>query len=289
MCKFRLIFVLAVLSSLLAVTARCETAAELRVENTTYLAADDSSGHRSGLPLLASRLEKFGYKAPLPFGASIGVMFAAQHFIMDNIRIDGEDVEVFSISSARGINTMVMPKLDMWLLPFLDLYAFGGYMTGVMNVDVTVYDIPLLGDRRIPLEFDFTGGMLGGGMTLVGGYSFIFAMLDGNYSKASLSSFESHLDMYMASARLGVTTGSEGSQAMFWLGGMYQNLDQTLQESFQLSEQGSASLVEIDVGVKEAWNMVAGSRLHAGRRLSILVEAGFIGRRQLFANIEYRF
>lgn len=216
-------------------------------------------------------------------------MFASQDFVMDQIRIDGEPIEAFAIGSARGTNNMLMPKVDMWLLPFLDLYVFGGLMTGTMNINVILYDLPFIGDRNLPLEFDFDGGMVGGGATFAGGYKWLFAMFDGNYSKVNLSTFESKLDMVMASGRLGVAIKDTGWQAMFWAGGMYQNMDQTLQGTYQLEVGGAQALVEVDVGVKDDWNMVVGSRLQAGRRLALLIEGGFIGRRQLFANIEYRF
>ena len=251
--------------------------------------ADTASSHHRSLPLLVDKFEKYGYEAPLPFGASLGVMFASQDFVMDKIRIDGEPIEAFAIGSARGTNMMLMPKVDMWLLPFLDLYVFGGLMTGTMNINVILYDLPVIGDRNLPLEFDFDGGMLGGGATFAGGYKWLFAMFDGNYSKVNLSTFESKLDMTMASARLGVATKGTGWQAMFWAGGMYQNMDQTLQGLHQLEVGGAQALVEVDVGVKDDWNMVVGSRLQAGRRLALLIEGGFIGRRQLFTNIEYRF
>lgn len=257
-------------------------------EATESSSGTASTQHRS-LPLLVEKFEKFGYEAPLPFGASLGAMFATQNFVMDKIRIDGNAVEAFEINSARGTNTMLMPKVDMWLLPFLDLYVFGGVMTGSMNINVILYDLPVIGDRNLPLEFDFDGGMLGGGGTLAGGYKWLFAMFDANYSKVNLSTFESKIDMVMASARLGATASGTDWDAMFWAGGMYQNMDQTLQGLHQLELGGTEVLVEVDVGVQDDWNMVVGSRLQAGRHLALLIEGGFIGRKQLFTNIEYRF
>lgn len=244
---------------------------------------------RRSLPLYAESFEKYGYKAPLPFGAALGVMSISQDFVMDGIRVGGQDVEAFSISSARGSNNILMPRVDMWLLPFLDLYVLGGTMAGTMNINVTLYDIPLLGDRNLPIEFEFEGWMLGGGATLAGGYKFLFAMLDGNYSQVSASTFESKIDMAMFSARLGVATSGTGWEAMFWAGGMYQNMDQTIEGQQQLGLGGDPVLIQVDVGAKDPWNMVIGSRLQAGRHLALLMEAGFIGRRQLFANLEYRF
>lgn len=249
----------------------------------------ETDPQRRSLPLLAQDFEKYGYEAPLPFGASLGVMLVSQEFKMDNISLGGQPAEVFAISSARSANSMLMPKLDMWLLPFLDVYAFGGFMSGTMNIDVSLFDFPLLGDIRLPLEFDFEGALLGGGMTLAGGYGPVFAMVDGSYSVADMSSFESKLDMVMASGRLGVATGEEGQRAMFWLGGMLQDLDQTLEQMVPVGDTGQMTLVSVDVGVKDPWNMVMGTRLQAGRRLGLMVEAGFLGRRYLFGNLEYRF
>lgn len=249
----------------------------------------ETDPERRSLPLMAQDFEKYGYEAPLPFGASLGVMMVSQNFKMDNISLGGQPAEAFAISSARSTNTMLMPKLDMWLLPFLDVYAFGGFMSGTMNIDVSLFDFPILGDIRLPLEFDFEGALLGGGLTLAGGYGPVFAMVDGNYSSVSMSSFESKLDMLMASGRLGVATGREGNRAMFWLGGMLQDLDQTLEQMVPVGDTGEMTLVSVDVGVRDPWNMVVGTRLQSGKRLALLVEAGFLGRTQLFGNIEYRF
>ena len=251
--------------------------------------AQETAATNRSLPLLAGTFEEYGYKSPLPFGASLGVMFSNQNFVMDGLRVDGQPVEAFAISSSRGSNFMLMPKVDMWLLPFLDLYAFGGLMTGIMNINVALYDLPLIGDQNLPLEFEFDGGMLGGGATLAGGYKWVFAMVDGNYSKVDLSTFESKLDMFMASGRLGVVTSGSGWDAMFWAGGMYQDMDQTLEDYQQIGLTGTEALIQVDVGVRDPWNMVVGGRLQAGRRLALLVETGFSGRKQLFANIEYRF
>lgn len=245
--------------------------------------------HWSGLPLLSKTFsEKFGYEAPNPFGASLGLFVMSQEFTMDKVSIDGKPVENFAFTKARGNDITLMPRLDVWVLPFLNVYGMGGAIQGLMDVEVTV-DIPVLGPLQVPLEFEYKGSMFGGGATMAGGYKFLFVMLDANYSKAKLNTFDSELDMLMASGRLGVVTEGEDWMTMFWVGGMYQNMDQYLEQEFILVEGDPKSLMGINVSVKDEWNMLIGGRIQVGKRIGILVEGGFFGRQQVFTNLEYRF
>jgi hypothetical protein len=69
--------------------------------------SNNSEGHWSRLPLMGKTFsERFGYEAPKPFGASLGLFVMSQEFTMDKVSIDGEPVDG-DPTSIMGINVSV--------------------------------------------------------------------------------------------------------------------------------------------------------------------------------------
>src|SRR5262249_11443118 len=97
------------------------------------------------LPLLGEEAKKQGYELPLPFG--VGLVYYNLHRAIEitDVRGGRNGAPVSSVSrfaqfaSTSDVNNLNL-KLDVWLLPFLNLYAIVG---GVWNKSDTNIDVTL--------------------------------------------------------------------------------------------------------------------------------------------------
>ncbi|MGL5146988.1 MAG: hypothetical protein ACRC7Q_05795, partial [Plesiomonas shigelloides] len=89
------------------------------------------------LPLFADEARKQGYSLPEPFGLSVAGLYVEQDFIVDRIGFSGLSLgtlplapDAIGISAAPGQqhSEVYTLRADVWLLPFLNLYAIGGKM-----------------------------------------------------------------------------------------------------------------------------------------------------------------
>jgi hypothetical protein len=170
------------------------------------------------------------------------------------------------------------------------VYVFGGYTQGFLDATVNVHD-PVFDfiNFDVPLQFEYTGTLFGAGGTIAAGYKQVFGMIDANYSTAKLSTFGSELDMFMLSGRIGYLHQAANSIIIVWSGAMYQDMDQTLEQEFQLGEPAELHRIKVDVGAKHPVNMLLGARFEYKKRYGVTLEGGFIGRKQIILNLEYRF
>lgn len=243
-----------------------------------------SNSHWSGLPLLKSSFQKAGVEFPRPIGVGVAFMYMSQDYRMDNMRIDGNPLDFFRVNKAAGNDFIVMPRIDVWVLPFLNAYVFVGSISGQLDLDVRVQDpdIPPI-NFNVPLSFEYTGTYYGLGSNLTLASNNLFTMVDANYANAKLSEFNSKLKMTMVSARFGYIKSMGENKMMLWLGTMYQDMQQTLEQV------QDGALVSIDVAAAVPLNLLFGSKYDFNDRFGIMLEIGFFERKQLLAHAEYRF
>lgn len=243
-----------------------------------------SESHWSGLPLYKRAFEKKGVKFPKPFGVGLASMYMTQDYRMTNMSIQGQKIDFFNINKATGTDLILMPRVDVWLLPFLNAYAFAGSISGQLDMNVTVQDpdVPII-QFDVPMNFEYSGFYYGIGSTITMASNNWFTMIDGNYSKAQLDSFDSKLSMLMLSARFGYMGKLNSKKMMVWMGTMYQNLEQTLEQIYD------GEKVSVDVAALEPLNLLLGTRYEFNEQFAFVFEAGFIGRTQVIGHVEYRF
>ena len=178
------------------------------------------------LPFLAEEARKRGIELPLPFGVGLVYYNLHRDIKITDVRVGRNGAPPTSVSqyanlgSTSNVNNLNL-KADVWLLPFLNVYAIVGYIwnESTTHIDVTLPPLTPIGSPRrfqlsVPTELEGTVGGLG--LTLVGGYGPFFLALDANAAKADLG-FNDRFKAVITSARAG-WNGAVGSRPLrAWL------------------------------------------------------------------------
>lgn len=236
--------------------------------------------HSKKLPFFKDKFVKDSAVLPKPIGTGLAILYMNQGFKMEKININGQAVDFFEVNKVDGQDMIAMPRVDLWLLPFLNVYGFVGYIKGELETNIHVQD-PDFDEINfdLPMTFQYTGAYYGLGASLAFGQKNFFTLLDGNYAIAKLSNINDSLTMYMTSARFGYAFNPKWST---WIGTMYQDVNQTLTQKYEDLE------MQVTVGVKHPMNYLIGTKYSFGD-FNLVIEGGFIGRTQALTSLEYRF
>ena len=198
------------------------TAAQQSTEAGTKSQSSDPDSTRwsSFLPLMSELATKRGIELPLPFGAGFVFYHLSRDIEVTDLRVGRngappKSVSEFAQLSARADVDNVNAKLDVWLLPFLNVYAIAGYIWNESDTRVEVSLPPLLPGgserrREVTVATSIEGSVGGVGMTLAGGYGPFFLVYDVNFAQADLG-FDDKFKAVVSSIR-GGWNGSLGSR-----------------------------------------------------------------------------
>jgi len=249
----------------------------------------------SFLPIWGEKARERGYDLPLPFGVTANFMFIKQDYDVERIELDIGEIHLDLPDSVvggfvSGEDFSMVMRFGAWIFPFLNIYAIAGYTDGETSTHVT---IPLGSDggRSIsfPFTLDYKGPTLGGGVTLAGGIRNIFTVVDLNYTETDLDIADSQITALVFSPRVGCQ-GMIGSwKGKFWVGCMYQDVEQTIKGSARFSQIPKPIDFEVKQKAAKPWNMTLGMLCNVTPSINFTVEAGFIGRDQILTSLGYRF
>jgi len=261
------------------------------------------------VPIWGEQVREKGYDLPLPFGVGTNLVLMDQGIDVRNLKIGFSapnlDVSSVRFSNARAHDRANTARLDMWLLPFANIYGIFGYINGeaeldvnvpAISVDLPIGNIPISDPQTVKLNIDYNGTTYGGGMTLAGGYKDFFGSLDANYTYSNIDVADSKIEVYTISPRLGMLVDSnaiKGSMAL-WVGAMYMNYKQTVTESIDLSTiiPGFSSVeldFEIDIKNDHPWNFLFGGQWEITKRWQFMTEVGIGDRKQVISGLFFRF
>ena len=222
------------------------------------------------------------------------------------MRFFNQEVERVTFSDANAKDTAVTARLDLWLLPFANIYGIIGYIDGETELDVNlpgitvnvpgIGPVPIVDPATIDFDIDYNGTTYGGGITLAGGYKNFFGSLDANYTYTDINLVNGDIKTLTISPRLGMLVdppGIKGSFA-FWIGAMYMDYKQTVTDSVNLNELDSSLPAvdldfEIDIKNEEHWNFLMGGQWEITKRWQITAEGGVGNRRQIVLGSSFRF
>lgn len=262
------------------------------------------------VPILGEQVRAKGFDLPLPFGVGTNLVLMDQGIDVRNLQIGisapNLDVSGVRFSNTRAHDRANTARLDMWLLPFANIYGLFGYINGEAELDVNVpaisIDLPNIGNIPISdaqtakLNIDYNGTTYGGGLTLAGGYKNFFGSLDANYTYSNIDVANSEIKTYTISPRLGILVDPdaiEGSLA-FWVGAMYMDYKQTVTDSIDLNTLSPALPsveldFEIDIKNEHPWNFLFGGQWEITKRWHFMAEGGIGDRKQLITGLFFRF
>lgn len=257
--------------------------------------ADDlySAGHWSGLPFMREEAVKRGYTLPLPLGLSFNYVTVKEHHTIDEARLNvGFPIPpIPNLAEAEANVDSYTVRVDAWILPFLNVYAIGGYNKGDAKADLSPAMQAMAGAMgiSIPNAIGFEGPIYGAGMIVAGGYKELFATVEANYTITDLNLLKSDVRTWVVDPRIGWRHSfGRNMIGSFWVGAMYQECQETV--SGDISLGGVPASFSVDQSSKDPWNYLVGTRWEIDKNWSAMVElGGLTDRKQLAVAVGTRF
>jgi hypothetical protein len=233
-------------------------------------------------PLLADEARARGYELPLPYGAALVLTGLKDRQIeVTDVRLGLEGNPGTSISDFvhLGSSSDVFNanfKADLFVLPFLNVYALLGYVHNESDTHATItISTPGAGeavfDRRIPTELDgFVGGL---GLALAGGYQNFFLVADVSYIQSDLG-FDDKFDATIATVRAGYRGKIGTLPLQMWLGVGSWDTAATAVGHTDLPD-GSRFIFEADQRPHTEWVYDVGSNLEFSKTFQLVADVGF--------------
>lgn len=179
------------------------------------------------LPILGAKLRAKGFDIPYPNGFMVNYVIAQQDVIMDNLAIGLSPNQLTDVSNIVRFES-ITPKVnlinfryDFWLLPFLNLYALGGYVDSKSEIKMV-----------LPFAAEFTshgkGPNVGWGVAVAGGIGPLFVTSDYNMVWTYMSQLDKPALAQVFDIRLGHTfqfLKRPQSNLSIMLGAQYQKLN----------------------------------------------------------------
>ena len=278
-------------------------------------------------PIWGKKLASRGLTFPLPFGVSMNYAYVKQGIDITGVNIavnDGKYTDLSKIVKFDHVTSNVKvatARLDLWLLPFLNVYGLGSY---AMDADTDV-----LLSKPFPLRAGASQTGYGGGFGVTGAFSFwgIFLVLDANLAWSKVENLNKPVRTFLLTPRVGkriqlgqsvwistwvgamrqaIQADTEGSIALRdaigepegsfanKVGTWYNSLGPVAQQGAQnlyngLQERDPVIHYKLDKALTHPWNMLLGFEVDLHKRVQMRMEYGFLGRTQLIFGIAYRF
>ena len=230
------------------------------------------------LPIWGAKVAEKGYELPYSAGVSVNYMTQKSALIMDNLQvgfnngpmINLDEIVRFNESEAWAGALTVRP--DVWVLPFLDVYAIMGQANTSTSINAGVWLPDANNTWREVTAFstkaEFTAQTMGFGMTPTFGIGGGFMALDMNCAWSDVSSLEKPVFTFIFGPRVGKSFRLKKPQQSIsaWVGGFRVHFASETKGSINLSEimppselqtkvdNGIAKVGETQVAVDNWWN-----------------------------------
>lgn len=232
-----LILTILLLISVTAVFGQNVSNKKTGVKHQEYVDSLKKIPYEWRLPILGSQVRKKGFDIPYPNGIMINYVVANQQVTLENLAVGmNPDIltDVSSIvrfESIRPHVNVINLRYDFWLLPFLNLYALGGYVDSKSDIKLA-----------LPFAAEFTssgkGPSVGWGMAVAGGLGPLFVSSDYNMVWTFLPQLEGPALAQIFDIRLGHTfqfNKFPQSNISIMLGAQYQKLSSNSKGQVDLS------------------------------------------------------
>jgi len=273
------------------------------------------------LPFFAQNVLDLGFELPKTFGIAIIPNIISQDLILTDLKIglNGSEkaaIDFVQFGNARANNDNLQVKADVWLFPFLNLYATYGKMRGYADAPISIKGKDFLEFLGIDCDGgifepkachrnftgiaqpEYTGSNVSVGFNLAMGWDRFFVTLPVTYVVTDLNILADDVKAFQASPRIGISAdaGQWGTISTFF-GVTYLNadIDVSGKITFETSDvSGLSETTELDYFIHQEnadkWNYLIGFNWDVTKSWSFHSEAGFGGSRESFiASTTYRF
>jgi hypothetical protein len=281
-------------------------------------------------PLFGKQLAARGIRFPRPWGIGLTYAYIQQPIDISRIALgvnDGAMVDVSDVIKFQSVDSQVHAlnlRVDLWVLPFLNVYVLGNYAPNAKS-DITL-------SEPFALEAGAEQWLVGEGFGMTGAFGMFGAWftLDANWTWNHAELIDDAIRTTLITPRVGMNVARWKDYGIdVWLGTMAQIIGVDTKGAIKLSDalggQGDAfrdrlntwyeglpppqqRLVEnvaerlqgagtgdptiryeLDKQVAQRWNMVVGAQFAIGDRWFIRGEASFIQRESFLLGFNYRF
>ena len=192
------------------------------------------------LPLMGAKAREQGYALPRALGIGVNFIFINRPTEITSVQAGVNngglrEVSHLGFDALASVRT-VMGRFDAWLLPFLNVYALGGYIWNTSQVDVVI-DLPERPGTEITTNGDLEGPTYGFGTTLAGGYKWFFASADVNVTRSELDELSEFIAR-LYSLRLGWNGKAGDSPIRLYTGAEYWDTKRTISGSIPVGDGG---------------------------------------------------
>lgn len=235
------------------------------------------------LPFLGDLARSRGIELPLPLGAGVVYYHLSRDIAVSDVRIGRNGAAPSSASDFAQLATTsrvdnLNVKFDVWLLPFVNVYAIAGYIWNESETTIEVTLPPLTPDgptrrRRVTVPTSLTGSVGGLGTTLAGGYKSFFAALDVNVARADLG-FDDAFKATVTSLRAGWHGQAAARPLRVWANTTYWDTFATATGTVADPDDGGTLKFEVDQGPAHPWTFGGGAQYSARRWLDLSADFG---------------
>ena len=195
-------------------------------------------------------------------------------------------------------------KIDVWVLPFLNVFGIYGQIDGDTHIDLRVLGLPLPPATN-SLTVDYDGDVFGGGIVLVVGGDRWFASVTGTFTDTDLGGdFKSSVEATTIQPRIGLRYGDHTE---FWIGGYILDAEEKHSGVIDLDLgllatqpipigggqtvflDGQDVAFDVDLSQGKDSNVSFGTHLMFNDSWEATIEVGTGSRATALANITYRF
>jgi len=243
-------------------------------------------------------------KLPRTWGIGVDYFEMSQPYQIDSLSLFDGPVDLGALlvpdPSILPIDNEVRHhdvKIDVWVLPFLNVFGIYGQIDGDTRINLGVLGLPLPPETN-SLAISYDGDVFGGGVTLAFGGDSWFGSVTATVTDTSLGGdIKSSVSATTIQPRLGLRFGDHTE---IWVGGYILDAEEKHSGTIDLDLgllgsmlpppiDGQDVAFEVDLSQSEDFNPSIGMHMMMSDAWEATVEVGAGDRRTVLANITYRF
>ena len=261
-----LVFFLSIFSSV--VFAQVFTNKEVGKKNADLIDSLKKSEYPYSLPILGAKATKAGYDLPYSAGVSAQYFWQQSDLIIDNLNVGFNNGPMYNVdeiirfNTARATASATTVRPDIWLFPFLNVYAILGRAKASTEVSFGVW-VPDSSDTPKQITsastlIDFNTSTYGIGFTPTIGVGGGFLALDMNVAWTDVPQLDKPARSFVFGPRLGKNFKMKkpGQTVAIWVGGFRVQISSETNGSINLSEVLPAGELgsRVDQGIAKVGN-----------------------------------